>query len=59
LESTGEDFLGNHVFHAFLDPALGQAVIDGRDIYEEILGTGAAEGPQTPKRRRVRRKKES
>ncbi len=33
------------------------AVIDGRDIYEEILGTGAAQGPQTPRKRRARRKK--
>ena len=33
------------------------AVLDGRDIYEEILGTGAAQGTQTPKRRRARRKK--
>lgn len=32
-------------------------VLDSRDIYEEILGTGAAQGPQTPKRRRARRKK--
>ncbi len=32
-------------------------VVNGNDIYEEILGTGAAEGPQTPRRRRARRKK--
>ena len=33
------------------------AVLDGRDLYEEILGTGTAQGPQTPRRRRTRRKK--
>jgi hypothetical protein len=33
------------------------AVHDGRDIYEEILGTAAAQGPQTPRRRQPRRKK--
>ena len=33
------------------------AVIDGRDIYEEILGPGAAQGPQAPRKRRARRKK--
>ena len=33
------------------------AVLDGRDIYEEILGTGPAQGPQTPRKRRARRKK--
>jgi len=32
-------------------------VIDGTDIYEEILGTGAGQGAQTPRRRRARRKK--
>ena len=32
-------------------------VHDGRDIYEEILGTGTAQGSQTPRRRRPRRKK--
>ncbi len=33
------------------------AVIDGRDIYKEILGTGGTQGPQAPRKRRARRKK--
>jgi hypothetical protein len=33
------------------------AVLDGRDVYEEISGPGAAQGPQTPRRLRARRKK--
>ncbi len=32
-------------------------VVNGNDIYEEILGNGAAQETQMPKRRRARRKK--
>jgi hypothetical protein len=32
-------------------------VVNGNDIYEEILGNGTAQDTQMPKRRRARRKK--
>jgi hypothetical protein len=32
-------------------------VVNGNDIYEEILDTGVAQETQMPKRRRARRKK--
>ena len=59
-ERPGLQQMGKKIVEA-VDPEKAKeallAVLDGKDIYEEILGPGAAQGPQMPRKRRARRKK--
>ncbi len=52
--------MGKKIVEA-LDPEKAKevllGVVNGNDIYEEILGNGTAQEPQAPRRRRARRKK--